>query len=167
MWEFFTAVRVPVIYRRTKTNFPFPLLSLRQFCGPGVYIPPGMFWEFCIVVCRAESDIPFMCSLTILAMVYICLTNFNVYTRWYDMAILETISVSRCGDRTIGSLNYNSFSVNLARCIGEVLNEKMVYSMSQWMNLKNVFLMKSLVVDESHVRNHSHAVIRHIAYRYA
>ena len=75
-----------------------------------------------------------------------CLTNFNVHTRWYDMVILESRSVSRSGDRTLTVWTIIRSHVNQTRCIGEVLVEMMIYSMSQWlMNSMNISLTKHLL----------------------
>ena len=72
--------------------------------------------------------------------------TFSVHTRWCDMAILETRSVSRSGDRTLTVWTIIRSHVTRTRSIGEVLVEMMIYSMSQWLiNSMNIFLTKHLL----------------------
>ena len=71
----------------------------------------------------------------------------SMYIRvWYDMAILETRSVSRSGDRTLTDWTIIRSHVTRTRSIGEILVEMMIYSMSQWLiNSMNIFLTKHLL----------------------
>ena len=103
--------------------------------------------------CRAESDthcIYHYCVHWLYTRYYnvhrLAWRTFSVHTRWCDMAILETRSVSRSGDRTLTVWTIIRSHVTRTRSIGEVLVEMMIYSMSQWLiNSMNIFLTKHLL----------------------